>query len=154
MRLSVMAASLYLGFMIAGCASVPNIEQEKEALLRVDREWAAVASEGKNVDRMLSFFGDDATMYPPGQPLIHGKPAIREFIVKSLAIPGFHITWHSDQVSLSADGTVAYATGENATTVPGPDGKLMTIPGRGITVWRRSSGGEWKCVVDIWNSGP
>jgi ketosteroid isomerase-like protein len=154
MRLSVMAASLYLGIMIAGCASVPNIEQEKEALLRVDREWAAVASEGKDVDRMLSFFGDDATMYPPGQPLIHGKPAIREFIVKSLAIPGFHITWHSDQVSLSADGTVAYATGENATTVPGPDGKLMTIPGRGITVWRRSSGGEWKCVVDIWNSGP
>src|SRR5712691_3916322 len=36
-------------------ASGMNPDREKEALLRLDREWAAVASEGKDVERMLGF---------------------------------------------------------------------------------------------------
>ena len=49
---------------------------------------------------------------------------------------------------------MGYTTGTNALTVPGPDGKLMTIAGRGAAFWRRLPGGDWKCVIDIWNSGP
>ena len=129
-------------------------EREKEVLLRVDREWAAAAAEGKDVERIVSFWSDDATVFPSGAPVVQGKPAIRAFVQESLATPGFHISWRSDQASVSADGMLGYTTGTNALTVPGPGGKLMMVAGRSVAIWRRRPGGEWKCVIDIWNSGP
>ena len=145
-------ATVILLVLIGGCATASNHEQERAALLRVDEAWASAASEGKNVERIVSFWSDDATVYPAGAPVVRGKAAIRNFVQESLAVPGFHISWHSDTAVLSNDGTMAYTTGENAITIPGPDGQLSTITGRGVAVWRRSLGGEWKCVVDIWNS--
>jgi ketosteroid isomerase-like protein len=53
---------------------------------------------------------------------------------------------------VSPDGRLGYTLGENAVTVPGADGKPMTIRGRYTTVWRREAGGDWKCAVDIWNT--
>jgi ketosteroid isomerase-like protein len=148
------AAVVSLGVLAAACATISSAERDKEVLLRVDREWAAAAAEGKDIERIVSFWSDDATVFPPGAPVLHGKPAIRAFVQESLATPGFHISWRSDQASVSADGTFGYTTGTNALTVPGPDGKLMTVAGRGVAVWRRLPGGQWKCVIDIWNSGP
>ena len=56
--------------------------------------------------------------------------------------------------SVSPDGKLAYMHGTNATTVPGPKGALITIAGRGITIWRQESDGQWRCVIDIWNDPP
>jgi ketosteroid isomerase-like protein len=42
----------------------------------------------------------------------------------------------------------------NETTVPGPDGGLVTLKGRAVTVGRIDSDGQWRCVVDIWNDPP
>jgi ketosteroid isomerase-like protein len=146
-------ASLIPGFLIAACAALPGADRDPESLLRVDREWAAAAAEGKDLERIVGYWSDDATVFPAGAPVIQGKAAIRDYVRQSLAIPGFHITWHSDKATISADGTMGYASGVNAITVPGPNGKPITLAGRGVTVWRRDAAGEWKCVVDIWNAG-
>ncbi|HJW47044.1 MAG TPA: DUF4440 domain-containing protein [Lysobacter sp.] len=124
----------------------------KEELLRTDREWAAAASEGKDVERIVSFWSDDATITPPGGPPVIGRAAIRTFVEQSLATPGFHIGWTPAQAFVSADGTMGYTTGTN--TLPGSDGKLIAVTGRYVTVWRRDASRAWKCVADIWNSGP
>lgn len=124
-----------------------------DTLLQRDRDWAAIAAEGLDVDRILAFWTEDAIVVPPGTPILRGKAAIREYVKGSLAIPGFRIHWRPASASVSPDGTLGYTTGENAVTVPGPDGKLVTVAGRYATVWRRE-GGDWRCVVDIWNSGP
>lgn len=147
-------AILVFGVLTSGCASIPNTGDSREQLLRADHEWAAVASQGKDVDRIISFWSDDATITPAGAPLVSGKPAIRKFVEQSLSTPGFHIGWTPEQASVSADGTMGYTSGQNTTTFPGADGKLMTLRGRYVTVWRRDSSGSWKCVADIWNSGP
>ncbi len=154
MRIFRAAAVLSLGVLAVACATARNADPGSEALLEVDRAWAAAAAEGKDLERILSFWSEDAAVFPPGAPVVQGKPAIRAFVQQSLSTPGFHIGWRSDKASLSADGTMGWTTGTNALTVPGPDGKVMTIAGRSVSVWRRPPGGEWKCVVDIWNSGP
>ena len=154
MHLCKSVAFMILGVVVAGCATVANVDREKQTLLGVDREWARVASEGKDVERIVSFWSDDATIIAPGAPILRGKEAIRNFVQQSLAIPGFHITWRSEEASISSDGTLGYTIGENAMTIPGQDGKMITVKGRGIAVWRRGPTGEWKCVLDIWNSGP
>ena len=86
--------------------------------------------------------------------LVEGKAAIRAFVTSSLQIPGFKIHWTSQSVSFSPDGKLAYMRSTNETTVPGPTGALLTLPGRAITIWRREPGGEWRCVIDIWNDAP
>jgi ketosteroid isomerase-like protein len=88
---------------------------------------------------VVSFWTDDATITPPGAPVIAGKVAIRNFVKESLATPGFRISWTPQQASVSADGTMGYTTGSNSSTFPGPDGKLMTVTGRYVTVWRRDA---------------
>jgi ketosteroid isomerase-like protein len=70
-----------------------------------------------------------------------------------MRIPGFKITWESNDVTFSADGQLAYMFSRNAVTVNAPDGAPMTTEGRAVTIWRRESDGEWRCAVDIWNAG-
>jgi ketosteroid isomerase-like protein len=130
-----------------------NLEQERERLLQRDAEWAALSSQGQDVDRILSFWTDDARVYPPGMPVLTGKVALRSYVEGALAIPGFHITWTSSEATLSPDGRLAYLLSSNAITAPGPDGRHVTTAGRGLTVWRREPDGEWRCAVDIWNEG-
>jgi len=141
-----------MGVALGGCAAGVDLAQEKESLLRADREWAALASEGKDYERIASYWGDDAVIIPAGAPIVRGKAQIREFVRSSFAIPGFHIEWRSDDAWLSRDGTLGYATGRSRITFPGPDGKPMTIANRGVSVWQRDAKGDWKCVVDIWNA--
>lgn len=147
-------AAIVLSVLVAGCASVPGGGREGDALMQRDREWAAVATQGGDVERIVAFWTEDAMIVPPSAPVVHGKEAIRDYVQKSLAIPGFKIQWHPASAAISADGTLGYTTGENAVTVLSPEGKLITITGRYTTVWRRDRGADWKCVIDIWNSGP
>ena len=131
-----------------------ELEHERRRLLQRDAEWAALASAGQNIDRMLSFWTADARVFPPGQPALSGKAALRGYVEGALAIPGFHITWSSSEATLSPDGQLAYMVSANAVTLTGPEGQLVTTRGRAVTVWRRESDGEWRCAVDIWNEEP
>jgi ketosteroid isomerase-like protein len=148
-----LAAIAVIGLLMAGCTRARDLSQARDTLLSTDRQWAAVASAGKDVERIVAFWDDDAEVYPAGAPVVRGKAAIRTFVRQSLATPGFHIVWHPQKASLSADGTMGYTSGDNALTIPGARGGLTTITGRYVTVWRRNTRGEWKCVIDIWNAG-
>ena len=130
------------------------LERERQRLLERDQEWAALAAAGRDIERILFFWTDDARVYPPGMPTVSGKAALRRYVEGALAIPGFHITWTSSEATLSADGQLAYVLSNNAVTMPGPAGKLVTTRGRAVTIWRRDAGGEWRCAVDIWNDEP
>lgn len=127
---------------------------EKERLLRRDAEWARVASEGRDVDRILSYWTDDAVVIPPGLPSVVGKAALRQYVEASMQIPGFRITWESKDATFSPDGKLAYIFSRNEVTVNAPDGTPSTSEGRAVTIWRRESDGEWRCAVDVWNAEP
>ncbi len=131
-----------------------NIAAEKERLLRHDAEWAQSASEGRDVERILSYWTEDAVVLPPGLPAVVGKAALRQYVEDSRQIPGFRITWESKDVTLSPDGQLAYMFSRNAVTVNALDGTPITTDGRAVTIWRRESDGEWRCAVDVWNAEP
>jgi ketosteroid isomerase-like protein len=124
---------------------------ERERLLERDAEWAALASEGRDIDRMLSYWTDDAVVLPPGFAPVIGKVALRDYVENCLRIPGFKITWKSTDVKFSPDLNLAYMFGGNTVTINGPD--VMT-KGRAVTIWRRGPDGIWQCAVDIWNNTP
>ena len=131
-----------------------DLESERRRLLERDAQWAAISARGRDVEGILSYWTDDARVYPPGMPPVSGKVALRGYVEGALAIPGFHITWASSEAHLSPDAQMAYLLSTNAVTLPGPGGEAVTTQGRALTVWRREPDGEWRCAIDIWNDGP
>lgn len=128
-----------------------DAQAERERLLKIDAEWAAIASEGRDVDRMLSFWTDDAIVIAPGLPVVAGKAALREYVETSFRIPGFEISWSTTDCTVSADGSLAYMFSSNTVTADDPDGFPTTTLGRAVTIWRCEGDGKWRCAVDIWN---
>jgi ketosteroid isomerase-like protein len=131
-----------------------NLTTEKERLLQRDAEWAKAASEAIEVERILSYWTEDAVIIPPGLPSVIGKQALRQYVESSRQIPGFRISWKSRDVTLSPDGQLAYMFSRNKVTMDAPDGTPITTEGRAVTIWRLEPDGEWRCAVDIWNAEP
>jgi uncharacterized protein (TIGR02246 family) len=137
------------------CSRRPfDAAREEVELLRRDSEWAEAASSGKDIEKVLSYWTDDALLIFPGQPVLEGKAAIRPYVTSSLNIPGFKIRWVSSKAVFSPDGKMAYMPATEELTAPGPDGALTTKQLRGIAIWRVDSDGEWRCVMDIANEQP
>lgn len=148
-------ASLLLWSTLLSCGSaMAQAQGAREELIRTDQAWSAAASEGKDVEKVVAFWSDDARIVPAGAPIVAGKDAIRAFVTESFATPGFHISWKTLDAAVSDDGTMGYTTAESTITMPGPDGTPVTETGRGVAVWRRDPDGAWKCVYDTWNHGP
>lgn len=131
-----------------------DLALERTRLLQRDAEWAAAASEGRDLERVLSFWTDDAVVLAPSLPAVVGKDALRQYVLGSMEIPGFRITWTSTEITFSPDGNLAYLFSRNAVTMNTPNGTPNTTEGRGVTIWRREADGEWRCAVDIWNAEP
>jgi|SRR5690349_8825234 len=127
---------------------------EEAKLLRRDAEWAELATAGKDVEKVVSFWTDDAVVIEPGQPIVEGKAAIRAYVAACFSNPVFKIRWKSTKVTFSPDGKMAYMRATDEMTVPGPDGAPVTLHLRGIAIWRLEADGQWRCVVDIANEEP
>ena len=127
---------------------------EGENLLRRDAEWSDLAAAGKDVDKVASYWSDDAVIIFPSQPVIKGKAAIRAYVTSCFQTAGFKIHWVSKDPIFSPDGKLAYMLGTDEATVPGPNGAPITLHSRGISVWRLESDGQWRCVADVSSEEP
>ena len=141
--------------VIVSCnQSTVDLKAEEAAIMKTDSTWAALAKESQDVDKIVSYWSDDAVVLAPGQPAVKGTEALRKMVEDSKNIPGFSITWKSSDVHFSPDGKLAYMSGENLMTINDSTGKTISVPGRAYTIWRKGADGTWKCVVDIWNNPP
>ena len=148
--------SVVLMLSIGACAPKPatfDANAESALLLHRDAEWANLAAAGTDVDKIVSYWSDDAVVIEPGQPAIEGKPAIRAFVTSSLHTPGFKIHWVSEKPTFSPDGKMAYMRGADEMTMPGPKGESVTLHLQGYSIWRKDSDGQWRCTVDISTEG-
>ncbi|HYJ04144.1 MAG TPA: nuclear transport factor 2 family protein [Chthoniobacterales bacterium] len=127
---------------------------EEAKLLRRDAEWADLARAGKDVDKIVSYWTEDAVLIFPGQPVVAGKAAIRAYVASCVSSPVFKIHWKSSKATFSPDGKMAYMPAATEMTVPGPNGAPLQVKLRAITIWRVDADGEWRCVVDIANEEP
>jgi ketosteroid isomerase-like protein len=139
----------------AGCAaSAFDPAAESIKLSQRDADWSSASFAGSDIDKIVSYWSDDAHVLQPGLPPIDGKTAIRTFVTASLKIPGFKIHWASEKPVFSPDGKMAYMLSKVETTAPGTNGTLQSTHGRSVTVWRRDADDVWRCVVDISNDAP
>jgi ketosteroid isomerase-like protein len=155
MRTTIGIACLALGAALSACAPPPfDAVGEGKKLAARNAEWADVSLEGKDIEKIVSYWSEDARVILPAQPVYDGKAAIRSFVTAALKMPGFKIHWVSEPPVFSADGTMAYLPGVVETTSADDRGVITTVQGRGLTVWRKDADGVYRCVMDIDNDSP
>ena len=148
----VVVAAILAG-CVAGCGQAVDLERERAAVIETDRQWAAAAAD-KDVERIVSFWTDDAVLFAPDHRPLEGKEAIRRFVADSFALPGFSVSWETTQAVVAAGGDLAYTVGKNRFTVTDDDGNPVTATGNGIAIWRKQKDGSWRCVVDVGTNDP
>lgn len=133
---------------LAACGPSVNVEQEREALLQLDREWSQSTSD---VEKFVSYYSSDAKFYPPGMPLISGAEAIKEAYGQLSLTPGFSLRWTPAEADISSSGDLGYVTGSFDLTANDPAGKPVVERGKYLAVYKKQDDGQWKVVRDILN---
>lgn len=139
---------------INGAAQGNKPASGRSDLLKADTEWAVLAAKGKDVDRIVSFWADDAVLYLPGEAALSGKPEIHKYLAGKLKTPWFSMSWKAAQAVIAASGDVGYTMGSTEIAVADAKGKVTRKPGRYLRVWRRTAGGPWRSAVENWSDAP
>lgn len=122
-----------------------------KAMEQADLDFCA-ATKAKGLDGWMSYFAEDATAFPSGKPLIHGKAALREYYGAAIfSTPGITIDWRPVKSDAAASGDMGYTIGTAEFRWPDKDGKTVTRPGKYLTVWKKQKDGTWKVVADLGN---
>src|SRR5262245_26700075 len=96
-------ALLLLAGLTAGCRPAPDVAKERDALTKVDREWAGTT---KDINKFVSYYAPDASMYPPGMALATGSAKSREGMTQMSSAPGFSLQFAPTKTEVSASGDV------------------------------------------------
>ena len=133
----------------AGCGKSVNVEQERNALLALDREWSQTTTD---INKFVTYYTADGSLYPQGMPVVTGPEAIREALTKMSSMPGFALQWSPTKADVSASGDFGYTAGSYQMTMNDAAGKPMAEKGKYVTIWKKQSNGQWKAAEDIFNA--
>jgi len=142
-------SALFIFTFLTGCSDNKiDTKAEGDKLMQISREWSKLAATD-SIEKIVSYWADDAVMMSPGQPILKGKKAISEMIEGTSKIPGFKISWEPISVSVSKSGDMAYMIEQSQITINDSLGKPKTEFSKGVTIWRKEADGSWKNVVEI-----
>lgn len=147
--------SLITLMMVFSCQE-KAIDQKVEAdkLIDLSKEWAKAAIE-RDVEKVISYWADDAVIMSPNEPAMKGTDAIRKMVTESMQIPGFEIAWEPQEAFVSQSGDLGYVLIKNYFKIPMDTlGNITTIYNKGVEIWKKQEDGSWKNIVDIYNGDP
>ncbi|HKH92555.1 MAG TPA: DUF4440 domain-containing protein [Gemmatimonadaceae bacterium] len=160
-RRRALGALVSLALTVGGCQSETRSHSadgaSARAAIRIADSTFAAAAAAHDLEQSVGSLTEDAMMFPPDQPPLVGRAAIREYMRESFATPNFSVSWTTDTVVVSSGGDMAYSFARSRYTFPsrsGTAGAVDTAYGKGVSVWRREPDGRWRTVADIWNGAP
>ena len=147
-------ATLLIVLTTVGCSQTKvDKKAEGDKVMQVSREWSQTIAT-KDVDKIVSYWADDAFLMQEGQPPLQGKQAIRQMVEESFKIPGFSISWQPESVEVSDNGDMAYMIENAQVSFTDSTGKAITIYNKAVSIWRKQADGSWKNAVDISTADP
>lgn len=133
--------------LAAACAA--STGQSADALLALDREWAE-AARAKEIEKFISYYAPEASVYAPGMPVATGTAAIRGALEPMFKAPGFALQFAPTKGSVSGD--FGYTAGTYQMMMSDAGGSPVSETGKYVTVWKKQASGEWKVTDDIFNA--
>jgi ketosteroid isomerase-like protein len=100
----------------------------------------------------LSYYADEASMFPPNAPIATGPQARRNVWTGVLSPPGLVFANGATKVEAARSGDLAYEIGTFEESYRDAGGKPVRVVGKYVVVWKKQASGEWKAVADIFNA--
>jgi len=132
-----------------GTEPVSAIQSGGELALREMEARFAAAVASRDPQAFLSFWAEDAAVFPPGKPAVVGRQNILKEWGWVLNDPDVSLTWEPDTVEVAASGDLGYTYGKYKSTGKGPDGAPTVHNGKYVSIWRKGPDGKWRVVVDL-----
>ena len=149
---TIFLLSFILFFSSCSPNNVSDDRKEIEETLRNADAVIANAVSNKNLDTLISFYAEDASLLPTAEPKVEGRDAIKKEWQHTFQIPDFTNKSNLTKIEISDDGTMAYTMGSYLATMQGEDGKQVQEPGKWVTIWRKQRDGRWLIIVDTYNT--
>jgi uncharacterized protein (TIGR02246 family) len=103
-------------------------------------------------DSLMVLMADDVVLMPPGETVLKGKEAVRNWydrLLTQLRTDDLMIT--DREVLIGGEWATELATFE-WTLIPVGGGAPVTDRGTYVQVWRREADGRWLFARELWNS--
>jgi uncharacterized protein (TIGR02246 family) len=125
---------------------------EHTRIRELNAQWVE-AIKAKDVEACAAFYSDDGRIMPQNAPAAQGAEAIAKVWKGFFQLKEFALTFEPTRISVAQAGDVAYDIGTYSLAFNSEQGPVRDR-GKYVVVWRKVRG-DWKVVVDIFNSdGP
>jgi ketosteroid isomerase-like protein len=141
-------------FLLTSCSTPPARDTrpaDEETIRKLDADWVK-AAQSKQVDAWVAFYSDDAAVLPPNESVANGRDQIKKSVSGLLGLPGLEISWRPTRVEAARASDLAYLYGTYEVSFDESPGKRTIDRGKIVEIWKKQADGNWKCVVDTWNS--
>lgn len=125
---------------------------DEQAIRSTNERWLQLirAKDGAGIAQL---YADDGAVMPPNEQAALGRESVEQWWTRSMQMPGFDLTFETDQLVVSESGDMALDRGTYRFAAA-PPGGAINDSGKYVVVWRKVDG-EWKVAADIFNSdGP
>jgi ketosteroid isomerase-like protein len=123
-----------------------------QAAIREADAAALRAIAAKQIDAIVSYYDEQASLLMPNAPIVTGKEQIRKTWEQMFTIAGFHFAPTTTKIEVARSGDLAYAQGTYQFSASNPNGGSAHDRGKFVVVWKKQPNATWKIVADIWNS--
>ena len=157
-RIRFLAAFVCAAALVAGCSRAPadgnttaaaSSAQDEPAIAAANTRWLELIK-AKDAAGVAQLYAEDGVVMPPNMPIAKGRAAIQKVWADMMALPGFDLTFSTEQLTLASAGDMALDRGTYRFAAT-PNGAPYEEVGKAVVVWRKV-GGEWKVAADIFNS--
>jgi ketosteroid isomerase-like protein len=151
MKKVILLTTVIFVLALAVCTQTVELEAERSALRDLDSQLAKAVMDS-DLETLVSFYADDASLYPPNVPAVKGHDAIRAFGSEMFELTDFSIQYQNTEVEVSPSGEWGYTLGIIEITYTDPEGRPVIEHGPDFHLWKKQADGAWKISVDMWNS--
>jgi uncharacterized protein (TIGR02246 family) len=144
-----LATCAWLVVVPCGAQTGKNLSQTDIRKINEATQAAMNAALAKDFAAWAALFLDDSAVYPPNEPAVTGRVAIRAWLERLPPITEFKL----NNVKVEGREDLAYVLGTYTMTMapPGAPGPIKDS-GKFVTVLRRQADGRWLAAVDMFSS--
>ena len=135
--------------LLEACAPGPTEADHRQVLIETLQAAGRAIAAG-DVDGLLSHWTDDVVIYPVAEPPALGKEAVRRYVLRNRA-QGTRPRIAPTDIVASAAGDLGYVVGTHDWV---NDQGEASMPGRYVTLWRRTEEGRWRMFLEIHSPSP
>ena len=130
--------------------AAPNSDSVLEGVLQLSRALLQAVN-GSDLPGVMGVWSADGLLMPPHHPTVRGRMAITDYFEQLFRLGRFVFEFTASEVEVAGDLAIERVE-YRASFFPTGGGDPSRDVGKGLHVFQRHPKGEWRLVMDIWNS--